>query len=243
MESSDYAYIETRLAAIEVEMNSIRNKRERAMVLYSKLSQLLDYFPSSIKPFVEWWIMKVDMENLKDAFAQIIGDFSYSISRPYVKINKEYIIKYIKNKDIMGLIDFLSKFFEEFNKGKFENLRSYPEFAYELDSFYYGNFESRYPNDRRNFELSRSIVQMKVDLINLNLLGRLKSSRYFLPFGLLSINHFKDKQSLEKGLFEIYGVKSIEELKERYYSICNEYDSYFARIMNTIISCEKLIGE
>lgn len=241
LEVGDYAYINARLVALEVELYSTKAKREAYSIFYSRLSNLISFFPDKIRPFVEWWIMRVDFENIKDVAAQIFGDMRYDISRPFIKLKKETLLNVARNKDFSNFLEILSSNLENFKKSNFEDLRNYSDFAFSLDKFYFESFNDRLPNEP-DAKLAKKLVATKVDLLNLNLVDRVKDPRkFFLPYGLLSIEDVKDKKRLSESLFELYGVSNKEELKSYYYSLCKSYNSSFSSIMDFIVSHEYLI--
>lgn len=243
LEVGDYAYISARLTALEVELYSAKTKGDAYSIFYSKLSNLLSFFPDKVRPFIEWWVMRVDFENIKDVAAQIFGNVYYDISRPFIKLKKEVFLNIARSKDFSGFLDILSNNFEDFKKSDFENLRNYSDFAFSLDKFYFESFNNRLPSEP-DTELAKRLVAVKVDLLNLNLIGRVKDpKKFFLPYGFLSIEDIKDKKRLFESLFEAYGVSSIEELKSYSINLCRSYNSSFASIMEFIVSHEYLIGE
>jgi len=241
LEVGDYAYINARLTALEVELYSARTRRDAYSIFYSRLSNLISFFPDKIRPFVEWWIMKVDFENIKDVAAQIFGDIRYDISRPFIKLRKETLLNVARSKDFSSFLDILSNNLENFKKSSFESLRNYSDFALSLDKYYFESFNGRLPNEP-DVELAKKLVAIKVDLLNLNLIDRIKDpKKFFLPYGLLSVEDIKDKKRLSESLFELYKVSSKEELKSYLYSLCKSYDSSFASVMDFIVSHEYLI--
>ncbi|MBO3801070.1 MAG: V-type ATPase subunit [Thermoproteota archaeon] len=243
LEIGSFAYINSRLTALEVELYSAKTKKDAYYILYSRLSNLVDFFPDKIRPFIEWWIIRIDFENIKDVSAQIFGDIYYSFSRPFIKLKKEVLLNAARNKDLSGLLDVLSNNFENFKKDDFEGLKNYSEFAFGLDNFYFKSFEDRLPNEP-DTELAKKLVATKVDLLNLNLVDRVKDKKkFFLPYGLLTIEDIKEKKKLSESLFEIYGVSNKEDLKSYYYNLCKSYDTNFASVMDFIVSHEYLIEE
>lgn len=241
MEIGDYAYVETRLASLEVEL-AAKERREARFTLYSGLSNLIEFLPAKVKPFVEWWILRNDFENVKDAVAQMLGGVQYGFSRPFIRIERGALIGVVKSRNMHDLLDLLSSVFEDFKKEAFENLTSYNEIAFNLDKFYFENFNDRLP--KSDEELARRLVALRADLLNLRLLKRVRDlKRFFLPYGLLSVNDIRDEEMLSERLFELYGVRSVDELKSYYRSICMNYGSAFAGVMSFIMLHEYSIGE
>ena len=243
MKAGNYSYIEARLSFLDVQFRSARDEKDKISILYSGLADLTDYLPEDSRPFIEWWILRNDFENIKDAIAQILGDIRYGFSRPFIRIKKEILINLVINRDINGLLDFLSSAFDGIRKEDFENLASYSDFALNLDRFYFQWFNNILPK-KPDDELARMLVAIRVDLLNLRLLKRVTNlKRFFIPCGLLSAEDIANTQKLNERIFELYGVRDRTGLQNYYRSICKNYDSGFASIMDFIISHELMIGK
>jgi len=243
LEIGSYSYVETRLAFLDAQFRSADNDRDRVFTLYLGLSNLIDYLPEDVKPFVEWWILKNDFENVKDAIAQMLGDIRYGFSRPFIRIKKETLLSLIISRDLTGLLDLLSSFYEGIRKEDFENLSSYSEFAFNLDKSYFQWFDNILPK-RPDDELAKKLVTTRVDLLNLKLLKRVTDfKRFFIPYGLLSIEDIMNEQRLGERMFELYGVRDRVDLQNYYRNICKSYSSGFAGIMDFIVSHECMIGK
>ncbi|MBO3799061.1 MAG: V-type ATPase subunit [Thermoproteota archaeon] len=237
----DYAYVEARLTSLDAQLRSAKNREEACSMLYSGLSNLTDFLPGDVRPFVEWWILRNDLENIKDAAAQILGSIRYGFSRPFLRIRKETLSALVNNRDMVGLMDFLSKVFDGIRKEDFENLDCYGCFASSLDKFYFQRFSDFLPG-KPDGELARMLVAVKVDLLNLRLLKRVKDlKRFFIPCGFLSIEDIANERKLDERMFELYGVRDRSGLQNYYRDICRNYDSGFAGLMGFIISHELLI--
>lgn len=241
MEIGDYAYVEARLASLEAQLRKAGGSREAYFMLYSGLSNLVDFLPGDAKPFVEWWIMKNDFENIKDAAAQILGNIRYRFPKPFIKVRMEALLNPVRDKDMQSLLDFLSNVFDGFRKEDFESLIKYSDFALHLDRFYFKQFSNFLPK-KPNDDLARRLIATKVDLLNLKLLKRVEDlERFFLPYGFLSIEDIMDNLRLSEKMFELYGARDRDELENYYYNLCSNYDSEFASLMGFIISQERLI--
>lgn len=241
LEIGDYAYIEARLTSLDTQFCSAKSREEACSIFYLGLSNLAGFLPEDVRPFVEWWILRNDFENVKDVAAQILGGIRYRFSRPFLKIKGEMLSDLANTNSMEGLLDFLSKIFDGIRKEDFENLNSYSCFAFNLDKFYFQRFSFILPK-RPDGELARMLVAAKVDLLNLKLLKRVKNlKRFFLPCGFLSIEDVMNEKKLAERMFELYGVRNRNSLQNYYRNICRNYDSEFAEIMGFIISHECLI--
>ncbi|MGQ9596794.1 MAG: V-type ATPase subunit [Thermoproteota archaeon] len=233
MKTGEYAYLEVRLTSLDAKIHAVENKSEARSIFYLELLNLIDFLPEGEKTFVEWWIMRNDFENIKDAAAQIFGGIRYGFSRPFLKIRREEILHIVESGNVYGLLDFLPNTFEGF--------KNYCEFAFKVDMLYFQGFQDRFLK-KPDEELTKKLVWMKIDLLNLRMLQRVDDlKRFFLPYGLLTVDDLKNNSKLPEKLFELYGVKSVEELEKHYYSFCANYDSGFAKIMGFIISYERFL--
>lgn len=243
LQTSRYAYLDVRLTGLGVQLEAERDARERYVMLYSGLSELVDYLPEAVRPFLEWWMMKNDFENIKDTFAQMLGNLRYEIWRPSIRVPKDQLIGFSQTNEIDRLLDFLSRVLEDFDSHSFEGSKTYVDFAYHLDQFYYVGFASRVPSKPDN-ELAWKLVHLAVDAKNTNLLGRTKSpDRFFLPYGLLEVRDLLDAKRLSEVLAEQYGVRNPQELPEKMHDACSEYSSDFGKTMEFITYQEQSIRE
>jgi len=234
LETGNYAYVEARLTFLEAELSAKEGKEAR-FTLYSGLSSLIDFLPTKVKAFVEWWIMRNDFENVKDAAAQILGGFKYEFSRPFIKVRREALLNLVGNRNMHGLFELLSSISEDFASRAFEGSATYSDFAFNLDRLYFEGFNNRFPK-RPDGELARMLVALRIDLLNLNLFKRVRDlGRFFLPYGFLSVNDMRDENTLSEKLFELYGVKNVDELKSYYRGICMSHGSGFSNLMGFII--------
>jgi len=243
LETGNYSYVETRLTFLDTRLRSAEGERERLSILYSGLLNLIDFLPEDARPFVEWWILRNDFENIKDAIAQILGGVRYEFSRPFIRIRKERLLDIVSNGDITGLLGLLSDTFDGMRREDFENLVSYSDFASNIDKFYFSWFSNILPK-KPDDELAKMLVAVKVDLLNLRLLKRVSDfERFFIPCGLLSVKDLMNEQKLAERMFELYGVRDRISFQNYYRSICKNYDSGFAGLMDFIVSHECMIGK
>jgi hypothetical protein len=241
LQTSHYAYLDVRLTGLGAQLEVEKDARERYVMLYSRLSELVDFFPDSVRPFLEWWIMKNDFENIKDVLAQMLGALKYEIWRPSVRVPKDELVDFVQGHEVGGLLDFLSASLEDFDRNDFEGLGNYQDLAYRLDKFYYGSFASKIPS-KPDDELAWKLVHVVVDAKNANLVGRTVSpDKFYLPYGLLEANDLSNLKRLQEALTDRYNVRNRKELLGILRDACNDYNSDFARTIGFITYQEHLL--